>query len=186
MAALKDAQIKNEAGISYFICRIKSGATLNNFIIYPQTEEGSVSTDFQPYQSSQATLPYELNAIPVSSGGNVTIDGQRYIADYVDVERGKLVRKTHVTKFTGVEDWAYTDSDKESSRRFGVPIQVKGVPYLGLSNYVINTNKVIINKENAFVFYGTWVDVRITKFTALAEFKNFLSEMKGQSFFSWD
>lgn len=177
MAALKDAQIKNEAGISYFICRIKSGATLNNFIIYPQTEEGSVSTDFQPYQSSQATLPYELNAIPVSSGGNVTIDGQRYIADYVDVERGKLVRKTHVTKFTGVEDWAYTDSDKESSRRFGVPIQVKGVPYLGLSNYVINTNKVIINKENAFVFYGTWVDVRITKFTALAEFKNFLSEM---------
>lgn len=34
-----------------------------------------------------------LNAIPVSSGGNVTIDGQQYIADYVDVERGKVVRK---------------------------------------------------------------------------------------------
>lgn len=33
-----------------------------------------------------------LNAIPVSSGGNVTIDGKQYIADYVDVERGKLVR----------------------------------------------------------------------------------------------
>ena len=33
-----------------------------------------------------------LNAIPVSSGGNVTIDGQQYVADYVDVERGKVVR----------------------------------------------------------------------------------------------
>ena len=33
-----------------------------------------------------------LNAIPVSSGGNVTIDGQQYIADYVDVERGKVIR----------------------------------------------------------------------------------------------
>ena len=33
-----------------------------------------------------------LNAIPVSSGGNVTIDGQQYIADYVDVDRGKVVR----------------------------------------------------------------------------------------------
>ena len=33
-----------------------------------------------------------LNAIPVSSGGNVTIDGQQYIADYVDVEHEKLVR----------------------------------------------------------------------------------------------
>lgn len=34
-----------------------------------------------------------LNAIPVSSGGNVTINDQQYIADYVDVERGKLVKK---------------------------------------------------------------------------------------------
>lgn len=33
-----------------------------------------------------------LNAIPVSSGGNVTINGQMYVADYVDVERGKVVR----------------------------------------------------------------------------------------------
>lgn len=40
-----------------------------------------------------ATLPYTLNAIHVSSGGNVTIAGQQYIADYVDVEKGKLYRK---------------------------------------------------------------------------------------------
>ena len=33
-----------------------------------------------------------LNAIPVPSGGNVTIDGQQYISDYVDAERGKIVR----------------------------------------------------------------------------------------------
>lgn len=48
-------------------------------------------------KSQTVTLPYTLNAIPVSSGGNVTIDGQQYIADYVDVERGKLVRS--VLKF---------------------------------------------------------------------------------------
>lgn len=48
---------------------------------------------YQPYTEQTATLPYTLNAIPVSSGGNVTIDGQQYIADYVDVERGKLVKK---------------------------------------------------------------------------------------------
>lgn len=33
-----------------------------------------------------------LNAIPVKSGGNVTIDGQQYVADYVDVEHGKVIR----------------------------------------------------------------------------------------------
>lgn len=43
-------------------------------------------------ESQTVTLPYTLNAIPVESGGNVTIDGQQYIADYVDVERGKIVR----------------------------------------------------------------------------------------------
>jgi hypothetical protein len=59
---------------------------------YIQLEKGSVATPYEPYHEHTVTLPYTLNAIPVSSGGNVTIDGQQYIADYVDVERGKLVR----------------------------------------------------------------------------------------------
>ena len=49
-----------------------------------------------------------LNAIPVSSGGNVTINGQQYIADYVDVERGKLVKKLKSfagTDMTNVYTW---------------------------------------------------------------------------------
>lgn len=57
-----------------------------------QIELSENETSYQPCQETQATLPYELYAIPVSSGGNVTIDGQQYIADYVDVEKGVLVR----------------------------------------------------------------------------------------------
>lgn len=93
VASLEDGQIKNRETISFFICRILSGAILNNFTIYPQVEEGSASTDFQPYHEQTVALPYTLNAIPVSSGGNVTINGQQYVADYVDVERGKVGRK---------------------------------------------------------------------------------------------
>lgn len=53
------------------------------------------NTIFEPYKEEQTfTLPCTLNAVPVSSNGNVTIDGQQYVADYVDVERGKLVRMT--------------------------------------------------------------------------------------------
>lgn len=48
--------------------------------------------------SEIASLPYTLNAIPVSKGGNVTIDGQKYIADYVDIERNKLVRMVDKSK----------------------------------------------------------------------------------------
>lgn len=56
-------------------------------------------------ESQTVTLPYTLNAIPVSSGGNVTIDGQQYAADYVDVERGKLVKICKEKVFDGTEKW---------------------------------------------------------------------------------
>lgn len=58
----------------------------------PMIEKGSTATSYEPYHEQTVTLPYTLNAVPVETGGNVTIDGQQYIADYVDVERGKLVR----------------------------------------------------------------------------------------------
>lgn len=51
-----------------------------------------VGGKYEPYHEQTASIPYTLYAVSVSSGGNVTIDGQQYIADYVDVERKKLVR----------------------------------------------------------------------------------------------
>ena len=54
-------------------------------------------------QSETVTLPYTLNAIPVSSGGNVTIDDQQYVADYVDVERGKLVKVVDSSKLDNTQ-----------------------------------------------------------------------------------
>lgn len=159
-----------------------SGYTCNNLIFKPMivdAEKYSDATydDFEPYHEQTVTLPYTLNAIPVESGGNVTIDGQQYIADYVDVERGKLVRSVFVIKFTGAESWLYSDTDDEKLKRFGFKIAVKGKQYVGLSNYIINAGIGIINKENAFVFYGEWIDIRITRFTSPAEFNNFLSEL---------
>ena len=71
----------------------------------PQILIGKTITPFKPYTEQTITLPITLNAIPVSSGGNVTINGQQYIADYVDVERGKVVRKTNKVILTGEEKW---------------------------------------------------------------------------------
>ena len=53
---------------------------------------------YKPYTEQSVTLPITLNAVPVESGGNVTINGQQYIADYVDVERGKLVKMVDSSK----------------------------------------------------------------------------------------
>lgn len=46
-------------------------------------------------ESQTVTLPYTLNAIPVSSGGNVTINGQSYIADRILEKNGVF----------GIERW---------------------------------------------------------------------------------
>lgn len=70
-----------------------------------QIEKGSEATSYEPYTEQSVQLPYTLNAIPVTSGGNITIDDQQYIADYVDVERGKLVKRVYEYVFSGEERW---------------------------------------------------------------------------------
>ena len=77
-----------------------------------------VESTYEPYHEQTITLPYTLNAIPVSSGGNVTIDGQQYISDYVDVERGKLVRMIDSFKLDSTQsivdktEWLLTEHEE--------------------------------------------------------------------------
>lgn len=52
--------------------------------------------------TQEATLTYTLNAIPVSSRGNVTINGQQYISDYVDIDNNKLVRNLRKMTLTSL------------------------------------------------------------------------------------
>lgn len=75
---------------------------------YPQEIKSVVNptvkvTNEDGTQFDTVTLPYTLNAIPVSSDGNVTIDGQQYIADYVNVERGKLVKMVDSSKLDNTQ-----------------------------------------------------------------------------------
>lgn len=73
---------------------------ISDFMI---TEVGETD-DYEPYYEEQTvTLPHTLNAIPVASGGNVTINGQQYIADYVNVERGKLVKMVDSSKLDNTQ-----------------------------------------------------------------------------------
>lgn len=68
-----------------------------------QIELSENTTTYEPYKEQTIQLPITLNAIPVSSGGNAVIDGQQYIADYVDVERGKLVRIVDSSKLDNTQ-----------------------------------------------------------------------------------
>ena len=94
---------------------VTSGYTCNNLVFKPMFVDNdkypSVTyDDFEPYTEQSVPLTgITLNAIPVSSGGNVTIDGQQYISDYVDVERGKIVRMCKKIDFTTTDVYNYTN-----------------------------------------------------------------------------
>lgn len=91
-------------------------------------------------ESQTVTFPYTLNAIPVSSGGNVTIDGQQYIADYVDVERGKYVQMIQTDKVQSNITWNIQKQSKEYSLGYtglyknGVPTNKPGMEKTWKSN----------------------------------------------------
>lgn len=99
----------NKDAYASVICRVNSGSVYSNCKFNIQIEVGSTQTAYKPYHEQTVTLPYALNAISVSSGGNVTIDGQQYIADYVDVERGKLVRMVGNINFDNIR-YNFTDN----------------------------------------------------------------------------
>lgn len=91
-----------------FVCESTYGNTYKNDIAIIKGASGN----YEPYHEQTVTLPYTLNAIPVSSGGNVTIDGQQYIADYVDVERGKLIQMVWEIEIDGKREWRITSPER--------------------------------------------------------------------------
>lgn len=70
-----------------------------------QIEYGTQASEYEPYKEQSIALPITLNAIPVSSGGNVTINGQQYIADKVVEKDGvfgieRNIREIHTNTKT--------------------------------------------------------------------------------------
>lgn len=145
----------------------------------PQLLLSNTLLPYQPYQSSQATLPYELYAIPVSSGGNVTIDGQQYIADYVDVERGKLVRMTELIEYDGTENWSLQSINNNGIANFQI-IVARYISSIGMCD-TLQLQKTIIsntNTEGFMIDHNNSLSIRINTtrgISTLETFKEFLA-----------
>lgn len=77
--------------------------TVNHFSDYwYQIEKGTVVTEYEPYTEQLAIFHYTLNGIPVSSGGNYTDgNGQQWVCDVVDFERGVYIRNIVSRTFDG-------------------------------------------------------------------------------------
>ena len=89
---------------------------IENVISEIQLEAGDTVTAYEPYHEPQSLTiqtPNGLPGIPVGTGGNYTdADGQQWIADYIDLKRGKYVQRVWQKTFDGSESMGIYDNTR--------------------------------------------------------------------------
>lgn len=91
----------------------KEGTTYSNKSIKVQIERGDKATEYEPFIVGQSiSSNYTLYGIPVSTGGNYTdSNGQQWICDEIDFERGKLIQNC----FMETRTFSYDDTNSRYS-----------------------------------------------------------------------
>lgn len=151
--------------------KITGGNTFNNETWKPQILIGKQITPFEPYTEQSVQLPYTLNAIPVTSGGNVTIDGQQWVCDEVDLERGVKVQRVASMVFSDSSGFALQQTS--DGIRFQYTVKNLKKTDAGTSDANAFCSALPLGKEGS-----TWVtsDVfTISKDSLFVRFKNITS-----------
>lgn len=105
----KEFVYPQEAVTSRVYIFINNATTFDNVTIYPMIRLASVDDKYEIGKESQSiNIHRTLPGIPVTSGGNYTdSDGQQWICDELDLERGVYVQRVGIKDFDGSddEDW---------------------------------------------------------------------------------
>lgn len=98
---------------------VTQGQTYNLTGVKVQLELGTTATAYSPYREYLLTLttPNGLPGIPVTSGGNYTDqNGQQWVCDEVDLERGVKVQR--VTTMVFSDSLGFTEESTSNGIRF--------------------------------------------------------------------
>lgn len=121
------------------------GETYND-IVYPAVYVGEKALQYEPYRGQLLTIPTPngLPGIPVTSGGNYTDEnGQQWVCDEVDLERGKYTQRVEIENISG--GWNLKPSSNISGKFF----QDK------LTNTFQNGTKTAVSNIASFDSWGT-------------------------------
>ena len=121
------------------------GETYND-IVYPAVYVGEKALQYEPYRGQLLTIPTPngLPSIPVTSGGNYTDEnGQQWVCDEVDLERGKYTQRVEIENISG--GWNLKPSSEISGKFF----QDK------LTNTFQNGTKTAVSNIASFNNWGT-------------------------------
>lgn len=129
-------------------------------------EAGSVATEYEPctVQSLTLSTPNGLPGIPVASGGNYTdANGQQWVCDEIDLERGVYVQRITKKRLTSSShNWAASAS--LAGRYLFNYSHSKGVTplcshFAGANTATTNVNEVCSNNGQQILFNTTFTTV---------------------------
>lgn len=121
---------------------VTEGQTYNLTGVKVQLELGTTATAYSPYREQLFTLPTPngLRGIPVASGGNYTDpQGQQWVCDEVDLERGVKVQRMDKAAFDSTKTLA-----EQNAAILATPVETPLTPaeiaaYKALTTYAPNT-----------------------------------------------
>lgn len=165
----------------------------NNAVIVPGTikpvlyQEGDGTWEPFKQQLSTLQLPNPFRGIPVDSGGNYTdADGQQWICDYIDRERGKYVQCVQEIVSNNGENWGRQTPNHSKiinlfyalRDKIGKPVNVfcniakykKGI-IVGAGND--NVSNVCRINDNGVNFL---IDFTLSTFPTASDFYDFISK----------
>ena len=153
--------------------------TINVMINYEKKAE------YQPYDTQREVtqLPNPFRGIPVDSGGNYTdSDGQQWICDYIDRERGKYVQCVQEIVFDGSDDekWSTYDGAVYLGFKIALPKGKFDNRTIGMCDRFKNTGSTPVSSLATSIFYPNNFDgiMYITfdsdLFLDVSEFKEWL------------
>lgn len=133
-----------KADKDYYITGVRNGGLKSgndyNDIVFPMVVECDTEPEWEPYKGKNVELPYKLNAMPVTSGGNITIDRQQYIADYIDIEKGKYIQRIQEVKLDADFNWNLIKGEKSGNYIFQMSLVRNGyTKSVGVVNGIQNT-----------------------------------------------
>lgn len=147
-----------------------------NGVYHIQLEEGNTATSYEPYKTPSTTtilLSNGLPGIPVTKGGNYTDEnGQQYICDEIDFNRGKYIQRVWKSVFDGSDDEKWTYDDKQRARMIlnngNLGTYYKRDIASMCSNLLWNSNVYLdYNRENGYLINNNTFFVRATESLAI-------------------
>ena len=128
-------------------CALSFYGVVNGDSVIPEVKNICISitenTDYIPFEAQTITLtePITLRGVPVSSDGNVTIDGQQYVSDVICEKDGVIGVERNVIKPTIAENLTFTQTPDNLNRTSNwntfSDLNIKETGSEAMSNYFV-------------------------------------------------